>query len=192
MGAVVAQQTMGICTTARGRATRVLQRPGTALAELRRTTPNLQNQLQKSTQSARPLKRQKDLEPLGPEDAHSNGQEEPEPEPHKAKSVETEKAPSETREAANENETKQMVNKQRRGQVRLNLWQLPADFEGDELMEIASDYGAVLSHEFWQEKKQMCAMVEYETRDQAMAALEALHNRKMDGWHMLLKALVCD
>jgi len=85
-----------------------------------------------------------------------------------------------------------LVSKQRRGQVRLNMWQLPADFEEDELLEVATDFGRVISHDLWSEKNQMCAMVEYETREQALAALGQIHNRKMEGWHMLLKTLVCD
>eukprot|EP00927_Polykrikos_kofoidii_P003676 TRINITY_DN11482_c0_g3_i1.p1 TRINITY_DN11482_c0_g3~~TRINITY_DN11482_c0_g3_i1.p1 ORF type:complete len:580 (-),score=168.26 TRINITY_DN11482_c0_g3_i1:724-2463(-) len=84
------------------------------------------------------------------------------------------------------------VNKQRRGQVRVNLWQLPLDMEEDELLEIAADFGVVTKHEFWAEKGQMCAMVEYESRDEALAAVGELHDRRMDGWDKFLKAVVCD
>lgn len=90
------------------------------------------------------------------------------------------------------NAFKQGVNKDRRGQVRVNLWQLPLDFDEDELLDMASDYGTVRTHQLWQEKHQMCAMVEFSARDEAMAALNGLHNRKMEGWRMFLKLLVCD
>eukprot|EP00928_Gymnodinium_smaydae_P065376 TRINITY_DN48533_c0_g1_i1.p1 TRINITY_DN48533_c0_g1~~TRINITY_DN48533_c0_g1_i1.p1 ORF type:complete len:345 (-),score=70.49 TRINITY_DN48533_c0_g1_i1:195-1229(-) len=89
-------------------------------------------------------------------------------------------------------DVKQNVSKYRQGQVRVNLWQLPDDFEEDELLEVASDYGAIRTYELWSELKQKCAMIEFESKESAMAALDGLHNRKMEGWHKPLKLLVCD
>eukprot|EP00928_Gymnodinium_smaydae_P015403 TRINITY_DN15694_c0_g1_i1.p1 TRINITY_DN15694_c0_g1~~TRINITY_DN15694_c0_g1_i1.p1 ORF type:complete len:394 (+),score=38.32 TRINITY_DN15694_c0_g1_i1:94-1182(+) len=94
--------------------------------------------------------------------------------------------------AGNGADAKNNVSKYRQGQVRVNMWQLPVDFEEDELLDMASDYGTVRSYELWSELKQKCAMVEFSERESALAAREGLHNRKMEGWNMNLKLLVCD
>lgn len=84
------------------------------------------------------------------------------------------------------------VVKNKGGQVRLNIWQLPPDMDEAELLSLACDFGIIRSHEMWSEGAFKCANLEYETREMATKAVEEFNDRRMDEWDKRVKALLCD
>jgi len=70
----------------------------------------------------------------------------------------------------------------------LHLSQLPRDMEEDELLEIAGDFGDVLTHELHREGAYKCGWVEYATKEEAAEAQRSLHERRVDDWDMRLQA----
>mmetsp|Transcript_10015 Transcript_10015/g.22457 ORF Transcript_10015/g.22457 Transcript_10015/m.22457 type:complete len:450 (-) Transcript_10015:51-1400(-) len=72
----------------------------------------------------------------------------------------------------------------------VRLENLPNDMEADELLELAKEYGKVLHHEVWSDAKSRTngGMIEYGTKEEGAAALDALNDRAMDGWDKKIQA----
>jgi len=62
--------------------------------------------------------------------------------------------------------------------------------EDDELVELTSDYGTVLRHDLWKDRDTKCGWVEYSTGKEARRCLEELDDRRMDDWHLRIKACI--
>lgn len=72
--------------------------------------------------------------------------------------------------------------------VKVYLSQLPRDMEEDELMEVASEYGEVLSHSLERQGAYKFGWVTYAKKSEAETAIQELDDRQMQGWHMRLQA----
>jgi len=75
-----------------------------------------------------------------------------------------------------------------RAQHIVNLENLPDDMDDNELFSMASEYGEIVSMDLWDDDKCKAGQVEYETRAACDDAIESLHDRRVDGWDMKLKA----
>lgn len=72
--------------------------------------------------------------------------------------------------------------------VKVYLSQLPRDMDEDELLEVASEYGEVLSHSLERQGAYKFGYVEYKRKSEAKIATQELDDRQMQGWHMRLQA----
>lgn len=65
---------------------------------------------------------------------------------------------------------------------RLMLADLPADMDKEELLDIASEYGKILSHDMWRKGDSQSASVEYGSMSEASNACKELDDRRIEGW----------
>merc|ERR1712232_491560 len=66
--------------------------------------------------------------------------------------------------------------------VKVYVSQLPLDMDADELNAVSSEFGTVVAHEIWRESTYKCGWIEYPTKKEASAVVEAMDKRTMEDW----------
>jgi len=72
--------------------------------------------------------------------------------------------------------------------VKVYVSQLPRDMDVEEFLEVASQFGQVLSHSLERQGTYKFGFAEYASKDEARAAIQELDDREMQGWHLRLQA----
>lgn len=74
--------------------------------------------------------------------------------------------------------------------IRVRIENLPPDFTDKELRDLGSAYGKLVHVRIWTYQTRTFANIMYDSPDEAMKALIALHDRKVAGWSEALKAQI--
>lgn len=71
---------------------------------------------------------------------------------------------------------------------RVYIENLPSEILREELFEVGTDYGKVISARLWDEGVGKHGILEYATESDMENAISELDNRKMEGWEPLIRA----